>query len=147
MSCSVDRIGRAAPRLGFLLPLLLPLLLLLLLPAVLCPVGCTDVDLVRAPTVGLRSLDVKLALQGSFFSQPAEEILFPVKVLFVVDTSQSMNVTDPVDSRTAMTGRTRAVQQVAESILGPEGVSMAVIAFNGATNILTQTDTDGDGVP
>lgn len=134
-----------APRSKRAVPGSLSLLLAATLLA--CAAGCTDVELTRGPVPGLRRLDVKLELRGSFYSTPSQEVLYPVRVLFVVDTSQSLRVTDPPDPANGMTGRARAVEQVARSILGPPEVSMAVIAFNGGTSILTQADTDGDGVP
>ena len=102
--------------------------------------ACTDAGLEVPPDPPAPPFDDKLELYGDFCSRDPGLVTFPVKVLFVIDTSQSMNVTDPD------CGRCDAVQRIIDSLLPSEGVEIAVVSFNGATAVLTQADTDGDGI-
>ena len=102
--------------------------------------ACTDVGLEVPPDPPPPPFDDKLELHGEFCTRDPGLVTFPVKVLFVIDTSQSMNVTDPE------CGRCDAVQQIIDLLLPEDGVEIGVISFNGATAVLTQADTDGDGV-
>ena len=101
--------------------------------------SCSDVTLEVPPDPPAPAVDDKLQVHGHFCTRDPSLVLFPVKVLFVIDTSQSMNVTDPDG------GRAQAVADVIEAVLPNEGVEIGVISFNGSTAVLTQTDTDGDG--
>src|SRR5947207_14822142 len=56
--------------------------------------GCADA--VLDPKPGLQSgVDDRLALTGRVCTDPPEIAAFPVKILFLVDKSGSMSVTDP----------------------------------------------------
>lgn len=101
--------------------------------------GCTDVGLYRAPGLGDGPLDNKLSIQSSFCSEDPSELRFPVKILFVVDTSQSM-------ARTDVTGqRLLAVEDVVDAFIQDPGVEVGIISFNGSTNVLTKNAAGQDG--
>ncbi len=109
------------------------------LAILLCLTACTDVGLYRAPGLGDGPIDNKLAIQSRFCTEDPTRLNFPVKIMFVVDTSQSMIQTDPTGQRLV------AVQQVVDAFISDPGVEFAVVQFSGAVNVLT-TDPDS-GVP
>jgi len=57
-------------------------------------VSCTDVGLQPAVGQGAAVYDDELHLTGEVCLSPDTDAVFPVKVLFLVDTSDSMSVTD-----------------------------------------------------
>ncbi len=83
----------------------------------LAALACTDAELRRpVPEVVESVYDNKLSVSGKFCTTDPYDVVFPLKIMFVIDTSQSMNVSDPV-STTEMdplkqTGRVRAVSDV-----------------------------------
>jgi VWA domain-containing protein/thrombospondin type 3 repeat protein len=93
--------------------------------------ACTDASLFRSAGGGEGPLDNKLSVQSSFCTLDPNELKFPVKILFVVDTSQSMGVTDPAGQRLT------AVKDVVDAFLPDPGVEFGIISFNNNTNILT----------
>ncbi len=101
--------------------------------------GCTDFGLFVAATDGPGPFDDTLAIETRFCTEDPATLEFPVKILFVVDTSQSMNVTDPTG------GRLSAVQEVVDNFLDDPGTSFAIIQFSGQTNVLTQGPDGEDG--
>ncbi|MCC6746239.1 MAG: hypothetical protein IT371_01185 [Deltaproteobacteria bacterium] len=78
--------------------------------------ACSEVDLVRNVDISTAVYDNRLELTGNFCTSDPSDLVFPLKVLFVIDTSQSMNINDPIDATildtTANTGRNRAIRQV-----------------------------------
>ncbi len=109
---------------------------LLLAPLVL---SCADVELFRTPGLGDGPLDNKLSVQSSFCTEDPTTLDFPVKIVFAVDTSQSMDRTDPTGQRLL------AVQEVVDTFIQDPGVEFSVIQFSGAANILTQDANGQDG--
>lgn len=105
----------------------------------LATVTCTDRGLFRAPGLGDGPIDNKLAVEGSFCTEDPTTVAFPVKILFAVDTSQSMARTDPTGQRVL------AVQEVVDAFIQDPGVEFAIVQFNGASNILTQNAMGMDG--
>lgn len=59
--------------------------------------GCTDARLAKSFDEDIPVFDNKVALSGKFCTSDPSDLQFPLKVLFVIDTSQSMNVNDPLD--------------------------------------------------
>ncbi len=57
---------------------------------------CSDATIESAPPPPPPILDNKMALEGSFCTEPPSQQEFPLRVLFVVDVSDSMHITDPV---------------------------------------------------
>jgi hypothetical protein len=78
--------------------------------------ACTDTPLERNVDVEIPVYDNKLKLSGKFCTTDPSDVVFPLKVLFVIDTSQSMNVNDPISQTIAdplmQTGRSRAIRDV-----------------------------------
>lgn len=101
--------------------------------------GCTEVGLYRAPGLGDGPIDNKLAIQSRFCTEDPDRLNFPVKILFAVDTSQSMLQTDPTGQRLI------AVQEVVDAFISDPGVEFAIVQFSGQVNILTQDDDGQDG--
>lgn len=120
---------------------------LLILATSVAAVGCSDVKLEPDPDPPPAPFDDKLELFGSFCTRDPGLVTFPVKVLFVIDTSQSMNVTDPDCGRCVAVGNIiEALLPVGEDgVVEENGVEVGIVSFNGSTNVLTQVDTDGDG--
>lgn len=111
----------------------------LLLAGSLALSGCTDRSLFAAPGLGEGPIDNKVAIQSTFCTEDPTTLDFPVKILFAVDTSQSMNRTDPTGQRLL------AVQEVVDTYILDPGVEFAVIQFSGFTNVLTQRSPGVDG--
>jgi hypothetical protein len=98
--------------------------------------GCTDSGLEPAKTTTGQVFDDELRITGEVCLTPPSDASFPVKVLFVVDTSDSMSVTD----RSAM--RNKAVSKVLERYRAYPGVKFGVIAFDSRIDRLTKGFTD-----
>ena len=79
-------------------------------------VGCTDAPLIKIIDDSLPFFDNELRVTGKFCTSDPSDLEFPLKVLFVIDTSQSMNNNDPQDPAetdlTKKTGRSRAMRDV-----------------------------------
>jgi hypothetical protein len=109
-----------------------------LLPIALAGIAasCSDPPLVRPPP----PIDItnnELELEGQVCPSPPSDAVFPVKILFLVDTSGSLVVTDPADVRGA------AISQVIKKYQGLPGIEFDVITFSSAivnvTNGFTST--------
>lgn len=105
---------------------------------------CTDSSLLLLPPKPPPEPDNKLAITGQVCTQNPENLVFPVRVIFLVDSSESMRVTDPADPITGTTGRQEAVQAAVEELLFEGGdVKVSVVRFSSETQPLT-TELDGD---
>lgn len=100
--------------------------------------ACTEAKLEAVQPDPPPPLDDKLSLEGRVCTRIPRDELFPVKILFVIDTSNSMAITD-TESQAA-----RAVFQVIDRYRGNPSVKFGVIAFDSRTEILT---TDESGQP
>jgi len=119
-----------------------------MLALVLGAPSCTDAGLLPIPEP--RPIrDDKLALAGTFCTTNPDSRVFPLRVLFVVDSSESMAVTDPPDPLSGETGRERAVRETWERLLdgGPEGVRVGILRFSAEAASTTPVDSDGDSIP
>lgn len=67
--------------------------------------SCTDSSLEGLPPPPPPVADNKLAVSGELCTESPEDLVFPVRVLFLVDCSESMLVTDREDPLTGETGR------------------------------------------
>ncbi|MCA9513967.1 MAG: VWA domain-containing protein [Myxococcales bacterium] len=109
--------------------------------------GCTDADLLPIPPVK-PFIDDKLAIEGDLCTRSPESLVFPLRVLFVVDASESMRVTDPADPLTGETRRETAVREAWEKLLaaGISDVRVGILRFSAEAQSRTPVDTDGDGL-
>lgn len=107
--------------------------------------ACTDADLEALPTP-IPFRDDKLQLRGQVCTTPPESKAFPVRVMFIVDSSQSMDVTDPVQPALGETLREQAVRGVWEPLLEEQaqGVEFSIIRFASEAQGTTGVDEDGD---
>jgi len=92
---------------------------------------CTDAGLEPARCGVGEVYDDELHLSSEICLSPPEDAQFPVKILFIVDTSDSMSVTDRDNIRT------QAVQQVLDRYSGHPAVSFGIIDFNSQIESLT----------
>jgi hypothetical protein len=90
--------------------------------------SCTDSGLEPARTAGGTVYDDELRLTGEICLSPDTDAVFPVKVLFVVDTSDSMSVTDRSHKRSD------AVTAVLQRYQANPAVLFGVISFNSQIN-------------
>ncbi len=111
------------------------------------PGGCTDADLAVIPEPPTYR-DDKLAISGELCTRAPESLVFPLRVLFVVDASESMRVTDPADPVSGETRRERAVREAWQALLaqGAQDVRVGVLRFSAEAQSRTPVDRDGDGV-
>lgn len=102
-------------------------------------VACTNVPLERLPKPPPPPVDNLISIKGRFCTEKPETVEFPVKILFVVDVSDSMSVTDPPDpADNNLTARSRAVIDVINTLAGVPGVEIGIIAFDSNVNPLTR---------
>ena len=100
--------------------------------------GCTSQDPVKIPPVDPGKLDNRIEVSGDFCTTDPDTLNYPVKILFVVDQSSSLNAVDPPDVN-GETQRLHAMEDAfVENIQGRRGVEVGVIAFGAATRVLTQ---------
>lgn len=77
-------------------------------------------------------------LSGAFCTDDPAKLLAPVKIVFALDYSQSMAVSDPT------TSRAQAVLDVISRLGQSEALSIAVLLFRGDVNVITKvTQPDG----
>jgi hypothetical protein len=92
----------------------------------------------------------KFSISGELCTSPSEDLSYPLRVLFVVDGSESMEVTDPPDPETEESGRQRAVRETWQRLLeqsrGGAETLVGVMRFSAQAEFLTGEDLDGDGV-
>jgi hypothetical protein len=122
-----------------------PLLVVML--SAMAVIGCTEADLEKIPPEVVER-DDSLTVDGQLCTRKPETLVFPLRVLFVVDSSVSMEVTDPPDPMTGVTGRQRAVRRTWERLLerNAEGVRVGVMRFSADAQSKTTVDEDDDGV-
>lgn len=94
--------------------------------------ACTDAQLEPVPPPEVERADNKLAVSGSFCTTDPDELDFPVKLYFLIDTSQSMNATDPNLTRLD------AVLDVIDLTLNQPGVEIAIQVFGAGNRVLTE---------
>lgn len=66
----------------------------LLLVALSLTASCSDAGLVKVPPPAPPTFDNLLSIKGQYCTEPAEEIVFPIKLLFLLDQSSSLQCTD-----------------------------------------------------
>ncbi len=93
--------------------------------------GCYDGSLEPIPPPLNERADNKLSVNGSFCTTDPDDLSFPVKIMFIIDTSQSMVVTDPGFTRVA------AVLDVIDAVKDIPGVEIAIEVFGASTSVVT----------
>lgn len=121
---------------------------LLLIAAVLLQTSCTDAKLEPIPAPQPQR-DDRVSLEGRICMREPENLVFPLRVLFIVDSSSSMEVNDPPDPIDGQTGRERAVRETWEPLLSEEarGIRFGVIRFSSQAQSRTASDENGDNLP
>ncbi len=94
-------------------------------------VGCTDSDVEVKETFEVPQVDDQLTIRGEVCTQPPEDANFPVKIMFVIDCSGSMQQTDEGDHRV------EAVRAVVRRYANNPQVFFNIIKFNGKITVLT----------
>lgn len=102
--------------------------------------GCTDAGLQPYQKPAGSSYDDKLTVTAHLCTSPAVDDFFPVKILFVVDTSDSMSVTDRGGVRA------QAIVDVLNRYAGNPSVKFGVIAFDSKIDVLTDGFTNSPNV-
>jgi hypothetical protein len=86
--------------------------------------------------------DDRLTVHGQFCTEAPNPAEFPVRILFIVDISQSMNVTDPPPSPCAtsvcFSRRAAAVEDVLNTYPPGSGVEYGLITFQSSVAIQTR---------
>ncbi len=100
-----------------------------------CALGaCTDANLIDTGTQGLAPVDRSLQVQGSLCTLGPNDVVSPIKILFAMDATQSMNRSDPTGSRAV------ATVQLLQSLPQDPNVYFAVMLFAGFdTRFLTKS--------
>ncbi len=90
--------------------------------------------------------DDRLTVHGQFCTEVPQPTEFPVRILFIVDISQSMNVTDPVPNpcpqAACFTRRATAVEEILNTYPAGNGVEYGLITFQSSVAIQTR-DSSG----
>ena len=106
-------------------------------------VSCTEASLQGLPPAPAAEVDNKMSVSGSICMQDPEDLIFPVRVVFLVDCSESMQVTDPPDPETGETGRERAVREAAERLLTGQGdIKISIVRFSSESQPITAEMND-----
>ncbi len=91
--------------------------------ALLLLVSCTDTGLQPVPPAPPEVLDDRLAIRGEVCTEPADVTPFPVKLLFLVDQSASLQCTD------SRNRRFEALNQVVGALSPLPNVSFGFVGF------------------
>ena len=102
--------------------------------------ACTDSGLQPYQKPGPAALDDRLRVTAHVCTEPAIDDFFPVKMLFLVDTSDSMSVTDRGGVRA------QAVVDVLKRYTGNPSVKFGVIAFDSKIDVLTDGFTNNPDI-
>jgi hypothetical protein len=102
---------------------------ILLLGFVFC--ACSDTDVEVKETFEVAQVDDQLMIHGEVCTAPPDDSEFPVKIMFIMDCSGSMQQTDEGDQRV------EAVRQVVRRYANNPQIFFDVIKFNGRVSDLT----------
>lgn len=91
--------------------------------------ACSDAGLQPAERPGSALLDNLLRLSGNICVDDPEKTSYPVKILFVIDASGSMQFTDPNKQVQV------AVKQVIDRLKANPSVQFGIISFNGIVRV------------
>ncbi len=93
--------------------------------------ACTDSNVEVTDTMITPEVDDQLIISGEVCTDPPEDSDFPVKIMFIIDSSGSMQQTDEGDQRV------EAVRQVVRRYANNPQVYFNIIKFNGRVSVLT----------
>jgi hypothetical protein len=93
--------------------------------------SCAQTPLEKVPPPVI-TVDDELEIQGEVCASPPANAVFPVKILFLVDCSGSLIVTDPTDVRVT------AINEIIQKYQGLPGVEFGVLAFNSTITNVTK---------
>src|SRR5436190_21966872 len=93
----------------------------LMLSVSLALAACSQASLKDLPEPPDAVIDDKVEIQGEVCTQSPEDLVFPLRVVFLVDCSESMEVSDPIDPKTGLSGREAAVVETAQELLTSDG--------------------------
>lgn len=99
--------------------------------------GCTEANLCVYPCQAPEVVEVDnvVELEGTACTVEPNAVIFPYKILFVIDVSGSNRDSDPSDNRA------KAVQRVFDSYIENRAVSFGVVSFNNESELLTPSFT------
>jgi hypothetical protein len=97
--------------------------------------GCTNADLEAVPAT-VQPVDDKLSLTGQFCTGEPDPWQFPVRILFVVDISGSMAVSDP-QPQNGLSRRGQAIMDIVNRYPPGNGLAYGLISFASDSAILT----------
>jgi hypothetical protein len=107
--------------------------------------GCSRAGLDLLPPEPEPPVDDRLRVEAEYCTSTVEDLEFPLRVLFLVDASDSMAITDPPDPVSGRTAREVAIETAAEELLtGDRDAKVAIVRFAADSRSLT-TVTDEDG--
>lgn len=141
---------------------------------VLCSMACSEAGLQPVDRAVASLVDDRLDIEGRVCTSPPSEQVFPVKIMFIVDSSGSMQFTDPSDATASgcatlcstpapnglgrsagecaamcngaqNPGRQAAVQRVIDRFRNNPAVSFSVIRFNGRITVNGSSTATGGG--
>ena len=104
-------------------PFLVPVLVPLLAAAMALASSCTNATLAPVPPPAEGRADNKLSVDGRFCTTDPDDLAFPVKLLFVIDESSSMDATDPDGTRVD------ALVDVINTVFDIDGVEIGILGF------------------
>jgi len=85
--------------------------------------SCTNANLEPIPPPAEGRADNKLQIDGRFCTTDPDDLAFPVKLLFVIDESSSMDATDPDATRVD------ALVEVIDLVFDIPGVEVGIVGF------------------
>jgi hypothetical protein len=98
--------------------------------------SCTNAQLAPVPPPEVERADNKLAVEGRFCTTDPDDLAFPVKLMFLIDTSSSMDATDPDITRV------EALLGVIDAVRDIPGVEIAIVIFGLGVSPLTEKCDD-----
>ncbi len=107
-------------------------------------VQCTDSSLELLPPSPPPKPDNKITITGKLCTEDPEALMFPVRVIFLVDCSESMGINDPVDVDSGESGRESAVKETVTKLLSKgDDVKVSVVRFSSEAQPLLENTKGG----
>lgn len=107
------------------------------LGAIAVVTGCTGVY-VFDPTAGLHGMvDRSVKVQGRFCTEATDDLTRPIKLLFAMDTSESMSTTDPDGTRA------KALLDLIDTLPDTPEIEIAILLFAGDVVWITNGGVSG----